>query len=533
MKKVLILLSFVFNTIFGIAQPGMMQDGWGVMTFAPSSSTNDYSFAVYNLADNYNVNPGTTVWSRPQIFPTGANASSWLVDSTGHLFGIAIDSSGNIYLGAGGIYNPPILKGSAGWGGIYKVNAVDWLLTKFIISDSIITYQNNNIIPNTTWGLGDLTYNGWHDQLFFSNLEDGKIYRSDLNGTILSTYDYGSPDASNEMYAFPNEMIYGLTVNGPSANNVRLYFAVIKDSNFVYPNFTASTYSEIWSIGLDPATGDFTGQAVYEFSSFYSGLAGSGTSAIVTDMCSTYDGDIIVAQRSIVAINFPYAHESLIQKFIKNGNGTWQSAQNIHVGTYSGYDAAGGIDIGYKQNSDSSLQCEEYIWATADALVYDFVNYVYGAAAIPIAGNSNTIGAPDYCGTTSIIIDHNNSLTDIPKTGLGDIEIYRKYCEDSTVIWEPPNVPDTCLDIYSWVVPNVFSPNKDFQNDFFELVAVPSCKDFKITIFDRWGIEVFESYDPDFKWDGNLNNKECSEGVYFYMIHYGSMEMKGFLHLKR
>ena len=532
MKKALILLSFVFNTIFGIAQPGMMQDGWGVMTFAPSSSTNDYSFAVYNLADNYNVSPGTTVWPRPQIFPTGPNASSWLVDSTGNLFGIAIDSSGNIYLGAGGIYNLPKLKGNAGWGGIYKVNNIDWLLTKFIISDSITTYQNNNIIPNTTWGLGDLTYNGWHDQIFFSNLEDGKIYRSDLNGTILSTYDYGNPDVSDSLYAFPGEMIYGLTVNGSSTNNVRLYFAVIQDTNFNSNYFSASTVSEIWSIALDPATGDFSGSTVYEFSSTHHSQFGS-TSAMVTDMCSTNDGAIIVAQRSISTIDWPAAHESFLQKFIKNGNGTWQSPQNIYVGTYSNYDAAGGIDLGYKQNSDSSLQCEEYIWATADALVFDFSDYVYGAAAIPIAGNSNTIGAPDYCVTTSIVIDHNNMLTDVPKTSLGDIEIYRKYCEDSTVIWEPPIVSDTCLDIYSWVVPNVFSPNKDFQNDFFELDAVPSCKDFKITIFDRWGIEVYKSNDPDFKWDGNLNNKECSEGVYFYMIHYGSMEMKGFLHLKR
>jgi gliding motility-associated-like protein len=65
---------------------------------------------------------------------------------------------------------------------------------------------------------------------------------------------------------------------------------------------------------------------------------------------------------------------------------------------------------------------------------------------------------------------------------------------------------------------NVFSPNGDGKNDFFE-VETCSVKDYKIEIFDRWGKKVFESFDKMEKWDGLRNgNEEASSGTYFYVI---------------
>lgn len=66
--------------------------------------------------------------------------------------------------------------------------------------------------------------------------------------------------------------------------------------------------------------------------------------------------------------------------------------------------------------------------------------------------------------------------------------------------------------------PNVFTPNNDQWNNFFQADSVSSIKQFRLTIFNRWGTIVYETEDPFFKWDGKdqKNKRECSPGSYFY-----------------
>jgi len=66
-------------------------------------------------------------------------------------------------------------------------------------------------------------------------------------------------------------------------------------------------------------------------------------------------------------------------------------------------------------------------------------------------------------------------------------------------------------------LPNAFSPNGDGINDFFHLSHL-YLKNARIVIFDRWGNQVFESLDPDFRWDGTLQGNPLPEGVYVYDI---------------
>ena len=66
-------------------------------------------------------------------------------------------------------------------------------------------------------------------------------------------------------------------------------------------------------------------------------------------------------------------------------------------------------------------------------------------------------------------------------------------------------------------VPNAFSPNGDGINDeyFIDAVGIQTL-DWKI--FDRWGQVVFESDQPDAKWDGRFKGADVPEGVYTYVI---------------
>jgi gliding motility-associated-like protein len=72
-------------------------------------------------------------------------------------------------------------------------------------------------------------------------------------------------------------------------------------------------------------------------------------------------------------------------------------------------------------------------------------------------------------------------------------------------------------------IPNAFTPNGDGLNDYF-FVKWIGVKEFHVMLFDRWGLMIYESFDPNFRWDGSLHDKVCQEGVYVYVI-----EARGYL----
>lgn len=63
--------------------------------------------------------------------------------------------------------------------------------------------------------------------------------------------------------------------------------------------------------------------------------------------------------------------------------------------------------------------------------------------------------------------------------------------------------------------PNVFTPNGDEQNDFFELTTT-NATDIELTIVNRWGNPVYEGKGLNPAWDGKVNGVLADEGVYFF-----------------
>ena len=67
-------------------------------------------------------------------------------------------------------------------------------------------------------------------------------------------------------------------------------------------------------------------------------------------------------------------------------------------------------------------------------------------------------------------------------------------------------------------IPNAFSPGTTpGVNDEFK-VAYKSLIRFKATIFNRWGLKLYEWTDPSQGWDGKKGGKYVVPGVYFYVI---------------
>ncbi|MCB9234611.1 MAG: choice-of-anchor L domain-containing protein [Bacteroidia bacterium] len=67
-------------------------------------------------------------------------------------------------------------------------------------------------------------------------------------------------------------------------------------------------------------------------------------------------------------------------------------------------------------------------------------------------------------------------------------------------------------------VPTGFTPNNDNDNDYFS-IQHRLLTSIQLSVFDRWGKLVYQTYDLNFKWDGkDSKNQDLPEGVYMYVI---------------
>jgi gliding motility-associated-like protein len=78
---------------------------------------------------------------------------------------------------------------------------------------------------------------------------------------------------------------------------------------------------------------------------------------------------------------------------------------------------------------------------------------------------------------------------------------------------------EVCIDncpVYE--LPNVFTPDGNGLNDLFNPLPYRYVKDIDLKIFNRWGMLVFTTTDPDINWNGQTNNngEVLPDGVYYY-----------------
>lgn len=68
-------------------------------------------------------------------------------------------------------------------------------------------------------------------------------------------------------------------------------------------------------------------------------------------------------------------------------------------------------------------------------------------------------------------------------------------------------------------LPSAFTPNGDQKNDLYFGYG-ESFESFKLTIYNRWGQEVFTTSDSQMGWDGIYKEEEAPAGVYAYKVSY-------------
>jgi gliding motility-associated-like protein len=81
-------------------------------------------------------------------------------------------------------------------------------------------------------------------------------------------------------------------------------------------------------------------------------------------------------------------------------------------------------------------------------------------------------------------------------------------------------------------VPNVFSPNDDGRNDRFQPSSSCLFLQYRLTVFDRWGNQVFHTENPETGWDGRFRGRELPPGVFVWVLEYEA-ELFGMRELRK
>lgn len=410
---------------------------------------------IFKTAKNASAPIGDD-WNEPLL---GANRVQsifpkyWVKDSIGQVFGIALDHSGGIYLSATDVYHYDELFGAAagqptgfgagGAGAIYYTNYatpnVTTVLTQTLNSSSANTAGTNKI-PNTGTGagnsIGNIAFDYAHNQLFATNLEDGRIYRiNPVTGIVKSIFDPFSLDNGIAGMAPAGEQIWGigvLTQGGVTA----VYFA----------RTTATLTKEIWSVPLD-AAGEFvttaagSGLFVTSLSVKNEIVTVPGVQTKITDIAFSTAGRMLLAERG-------HPHKS--KAFEYTYTGSWITGNNFYIGTdftiapyfYPlGGNSAGGVDYSNRQvaNATPGFVCNDIAWASGNALFtktyknppYGYPNYVYGVQGMGSSGNSTTLSANaasdlyvDYNCSGNGVLNHTTAV----KGKIGDVEFFDAVC---------------------------------------------------------------------------------------------------------
>jgi gliding motility-associated-like protein len=423
---------------------------------------------------------------------------SWRVDSIGNVFGITMDDCGNTYITASSNYgadffgNVAIIKYGVIGGGpqslsaagtIYKIDGLTGQASVFsVLPQQAFSFTHSScegptsVNRNTGPGLGNLFFEVTTKLFYVTNFEDGRIYRLDITGNILDsfdplTYDNGAP-GTPEL----NELAYGIAVS-PDGN--RLFFGTSGNSNI--------SPGKIYSIDLNP-DGSFTGtidNSSLPAGATWDNFTGTETTHITvsspsffaevlsaSDMEFTPGGDLLVGARvGCFNIHTSYNHGGACMLLNADAGGIYNILES-HI--FTGYEFSiggssecyGGVSV--FQNPDGS---NEYVISSADILEEQGP---HGICIIPegVYGTTGNPASPAGAISYGVVDDEFND----PKGVGGDVKVFK---ECLCVITCPTEViatasPDTiCSGAISQLDYTVIGGNAEVEASWLDMDGNP------------------------------------------------------------
>lgn len=136
------------------------------------------------------------------------------------------------------------------------------------------------------------------------------------------------------------------------------------------------------------------------------------------------------------------------------------------------------------------------------------VNYNENGTMIITASNPSN-GVLEYSVDNGLTWQNSNTFTNVPRNTVISIRVRVK--NTSCVGF---------LEYFTFVMQNVITPNGDNINDIIDFRIVNKNKDFKASIFDRYGREVYRESSLQPYWDGYFQGKRLNTSSYWYQVSF-------------
>jgi hypothetical protein len=316
---------------------------------------------------------------------------AWTKPNLGQLFGLTLDSAGNIYVAATTVYGANPAPNT-----IKKIDGKTGKISVFAT------------LPNSGPAFGNINYDCVSETLYASNHEDGRIYQLDMAGNVVSTYHHhtgtitmgpaNDPGEPNGQFAPLGQRPWAV-----QSHAGRLYYSVWwEDSGRNDPQHG----NEIWSVEYSDMMG-VPNPATKQLEFTVPSLQGNTYSNPVSDISFAATGWMLISERTMLEDTQTLAHQSTTYEYDYDGmNKKWTLKGTTFVVGELPNSAAGGVDHDFDEGG--------YVWMSGDALDFYTPAVVYGVQGTPHAGGDIT---------NSTLIDLDGEVVNQDKTALGDVEI--------------------------------------------------------------------------------------------------------------
>ena len=358
-----------------------------------------------------------------------------------------------------------------------------------------------------------------------TSLQKGYILKLDNNGQMIwaksinwNGYDSAILDLDNDANVYST---------GYFRNTVDF------DPNAGTHNITAIGMWDIFIHKLD-ANGNFVWAKSMKASQ-YSSRDGSRANGIIVDNCSNiyitglFEGSVDFnpddnATEILTAVN--YASDIFVQKILQNTNTT------PGVDTIVSCTPIVWIDGNtYSENNNTAIFNTFDINGCDSTVVLNLTIIEDNSYSIHINLISDDSCSSTCNGIAEVIIAGGTQPYSYNWTKNGEtVKIATQLCEGKNTVVVTDNKgckANTSIniglissDLSAIYAPNAFTPNGDGLNDEFLIKGIPITEYYHISIFNRWGENIFTSNDVSENWNGTYNGKTVAGGVYFYYLNY-------------
>ncbi len=242
----------------------------------------------------------------------------------------------------------------------------------------------------------------------------------------------------------------------------------------------------------------------------------------------------------IVQENDPYCPGDQVSlgTAVVSGSGTveWDWSGNVDSSNGGSASVSPITDETYTVNAeDACSQTAEAVWTVQvpnyDPIVSDDVTFcLYQQGVLGIDGGTLLY---TFTGLDGTVLNAETDSTVTFTNGTGSMYVGGANTTTTVVITDECGTSinvEVTSEACETIVPNVFTPNNDGENDRFVIEGIEGYPGSSLQVFNRWGTEVFfdENYDSTWEADG------VADGTYFYVFKRNDgMTFRGSLEILR